>query len=274
MHKSSQSLNALRQGQQTSIVSQSVAGASLDSGGEQTPVLRECQRSSVPARKPSRAYTTSHLVNINEGCWIIVLHAVLFRCARRLVVCSSFPYLSHSLFVGGSSSRPVTSGTRIFDYGSRYRYRYLTQVPTFVLLSHQQPLRPPNHEHSIAPASMAPTMARVRSLVARDTEYAMAPFWIVLLVLLGAGFAVLAAYAIGRHFFPPAAVEPTIHEDEQGKGVPVVEQNTLFDRMDRHDPDAVSKADPIAQPREVSGHLRLQRHSQAAYGILCSRLWQ
>lgn len=63
---------------------------------------------------------------------------------------------------------------------------------------------------------MAPSRTPVRSLAARDTEYAMAPFWIVLLVLLGAGFAVLAAYAVGRHFFPEAAVEPTVNEDEQG----------------------------------------------------------
>jgi hypothetical protein len=50
----------------------------------------------------------------------------------------------------------------------------------------------------------------------------MAPFWIVLLVLVGAGFAVLAAYAVGRHFFPVAAVEPTINEDEQGTLLPEV----------------------------------------------------
>jgi hypothetical protein len=59
----------------------------------------------------------------------------------------------------------------------------------------------------------------MRSLVARNgnnMEYAMSPFWIVALVLLGAGFAVLAAYAIGRHFFPPAPSEPVVGEDDQG----------------------------------------------------------
>ncbi|CZT23819.1 uncharacterized protein RCC_09533 [Ramularia collo-cygni] len=63
---------------------------------------------------------------------------------------------------------------------------------------------------------MAPIAMHIRSLAKRETEYAFAPFWIVLLVLLGAGFAVLSAYAIGRHFFPPAAEQTTIGQDENG----------------------------------------------------------
>lgn len=64
---------------------------------------------------------------------------------------------------------------------------------------------------------MAPSVMHIRSLAARDTEYAIGPFWIVLLVLIGAGFAVLSAFAIGRHFFPPAAQVSMANEDDNGK---------------------------------------------------------
>lgn len=76
---------------------------------------------------------------------------------------------------------------------------------------------------------MAPSVTHVRSLVARDeTEYAIGPFWIVLLVLLGAGFAVLSAFAIGRHFFPPAPVESTSTEDENGKSFHTIPSELLL----------------------------------------------
>lgn len=108
---------------------------------------------------------------------------------------------------------------------------------------------------------MAP---HVRLLVARDTKYALAPFWIVLLVLIGAGFAVLSAYAIGRHFFPPAAVTPTINENERGKLPLPSAQRVVSNRFNRHDANAIPKTDSTPQSRAAAGRLWLQRYTPAA----------